>query len=246
MKYRNKTVDFGYGLGSEDAMGKYQYWIPLLLCVGGAAAGLAVGYWSTVLGTGAQSSESTFAEELLGYDQAFPPSDNWPGNTARVAHDVLFEDASPEWANGPSTSPLNRSESWSSTTIEAELDRKLENDTSGVIENAAVASDAAVEPSDLSEDLIWEESSADLAAEQVTVTDAVSAQGAVVDEAESTGGIGTAEAASVTDFPMDEVPSGGAKVNADAHWQPDASVPNTSVPSSSISGEAGGDREPVF
>ncbi|MGF1536830.1 MAG: hypothetical protein ACFB4J_10160 [Elainellaceae cyanobacterium] len=210
-------------------MGKPQYWMPLLLCIGGAAAGLAAGYWGMVLATAPQSSEPTFAEELLGHEQAFPPSDNWPGSTARVAQDVLFEDPNQDWATGPSVAPLNPPQTWSSTA-EAELDRESESSSSGVIENAAVASDAEEEPNGaLGEDLVWSDD------HTLTIQNPAAIQDAAADEAEFADSVGTAEVAEPA-LPTEDALGGGAKENTDERWTPGAV----------ILGGAEGDRGPIY
>ncbi|MGF1512121.1 MAG: hypothetical protein ACFB5Z_00265 [Elainellaceae cyanobacterium] len=89
-----------------------------MLCASGAAAGLAGGYLGTILASDPESTpSSTFAEEILGSDQAFPPSEDWPGSASSLARDVLFEeDASRTWAAETPTPRRRRSESWSAAT----------------------------------------------------------------------------------------------------------------------------------
>ncbi len=150
-------------------MAKPRYWIPLLFGASAAVAGLGGGVIGTVLASNPESSNaSTLAQDLLGSEQAFPPSDNWPGETSRPVRDVLFEDVQEEWTAAPTPSRSRQFETWTSDTPVTEA--RSRSDSEEVSDVADVAADSELmirSDINLGEDLAWEDAPAAVTAGQL-------------------------------------------------------------------------------
>ncbi|MGB3615818.1 MAG: hypothetical protein WBA10_18625 [Elainellaceae cyanobacterium] len=145
-------------------MFKHRKWVPALLCATAAASGLAGGYAGTRLVTDSQSSDEPSNHALLGREQAFPPSSNWPSHTLQSGRDVLFEDepSNSEWLSKPARSAQTASRNSASPAKARSSRRAAEEPTTTAVEPAlSIQSDV-----DLSGDSTWGEPSTAVADER--------------------------------------------------------------------------------